>query len=251
MNPGLVLGVIVLVAAALALLMAAVTFFAVRRPWRLRCPRDGREAQIQVDAAAAVRTELFGGSAGVARCSLWPVRGCGEACLELPADAHRPAARGAPLPHRPARPMILVPLDGTPAGEAVLPTARALAQEHGAGLRLLRVARARESVRDEDGRPISYADQETSSVEAAEQDYLRRVQATLAGVRVETEVRFGEPLAQILSAAEAPDVMLIAMAPGRQGRLGRRLAPRVARAAWVPVVQAASAAATPPAGRHP
>jgi universal stress protein A len=249
MNAGLVLGMVVLVAAALALLVAAVTFFAVRRPWRLRCPRDGREAQIQVDAAAAVRTEVFGGSARVARCSLWPVRGCADACLDLPADARRPAARGAPLPHRPARPMILVPLDGTPAGEAILPTARALAHEHGAGLRLLRVAHAPQSVRDEDGRLISYADQETSSVEAAEEDYLRRVQATLGGIRVETVVRFGEPLEEILAAAEVPDITLIAMAPGRADRLGRRLARRVARAAWVPVVEAAADAGTPAPGR--
>jgi nucleotide-binding universal stress UspA family protein len=244
MNAGVVLGMLAVVAAGLVLAVAATALLGVRRPWRLACPRDGREAQVQVDATAEVRAEVFGGERRVARCSLWPVRACAEACLEVPVTARRAARRGEPLPRRPGRPTVLVPLDGTRAGEAVLPAARALAREHDARLRLLRVAQPVESVRDEDGRTIAYADQEAGSVETEARHYLRRVQEVLegSGFDVETVVRFGDTAEEILHEAEVPDVTLIIMGPRRHRWPRRSVTARVARAAWVPVVQAGSGA---------
>jgi nucleotide-binding universal stress UspA family protein len=238
MNPGLVLAMLAAVTAALVLAVAAAAFVSVRRPWRLRCPRDGREAQVQVDRAAAVRAEVLGGRGAVARCSLWPEPACGEACLATPATARRMATPGEPLPTRPGRAMILVPLDGTPAGEAVLPTARALAREHDARLRLLRVVPPVEALHDAGGRVLVWVDQEAASAEAAARDYLRKVAEQLDGFVVDTIVRFGDPAGEILRAAEAPDVVLIAMAPRHRGWWRRSLTARVARRAWVPVFRA-------------
>jgi nucleotide-binding universal stress UspA family protein len=237
MNPGFVLGLLAVIAGVLVLAVGAATFFSVRRPWRISCPRDGRDARIQVAPTAAVRAEVFGGERRIARCSLWPVLACGEGCLDTPATARTSVRPGEPLPKSPSRRTVLVPLDGTPESEAVLPTARALARGRGGRVRLLRVMPPTETVRDVDERVVAYLDQEASTVEAAGRDYLGRIQRSLEGFEVDTVVRFGEPSAEILHEAEAQDVAVIAMAARQRGWLRRSVTARVAREAWVPVVR--------------
>jgi nucleotide-binding universal stress UspA family protein len=243
MNPGLVLGMLSVLAAALVIVVGVTMFRAVRRPWRLSCPRDGRDARVQVDRASAVRAEVFGGRPRVARCSLWPVLVCGERCLDMPAGAHRPVAPGEVMPPSARRRTILVPLDGSRGSEAVLPTARVLALEPGRRVRLLRVMKPVECVRDEDERIIAYLDQEAATAEAAARDYLRRVEIGLGGFEVESVVRFGDPAHEILREAERPDVAFIAMAARQLAGRRHSVTTRVAREAWVPVVRTAYGAA--------
>lgn len=237
MNPGFVLGLLAVIAGVLVLAVGAATFFSVRRPWRISCPRDGRDARIQVAPTAAVRAEVFGGERRIARCSLWPVLACGEGCLDTPATARRTVKPGEPLPKPSGRQTILVPLDGSRASEAVLPTARALALGRGARVRLLRVVPPVEAVRDEDEHVVAWLDQEAASVESHARDYLQKVGRRLDGFDVDTVVRFGDPADEILHEAEAQDVTLIAMAAHRRAWLRRSVTGRVARAAWVPVVR--------------
>jgi nucleotide-binding universal stress UspA family protein len=237
MNPGIVLAMLIVLTAAVVVAVGAAAFVAFRRPWRLACPRDGREAQVQVDALRGARAEVFGLEPSVARCSLWPVTACGEQCLDTSPDRRRSVARGEPRPQGAGRPTILVPLDGTDESEAVLPTARALARARDARVRLLRVVPPVEAVRDEDERVIAWLDQEAASAEAAARDYLRRVEAGLDGFDVETVVRFGNPADEILHESDARDVVLIAMATRPRRWFRRSVTARVAGGAWVPIVR--------------
>jgi hypothetical protein len=93
MNPWIVLLALVLVALVyVAAPVGAATLAHYRRPWRLKCPRAGTEAQIEVHALRAAVTEVLGrGGPSIERCSLWPAqRGCREECLELPTTELRP-----------------------------------------------------------------------------------------------------------------------------------------------------------------
>jgi nucleotide-binding universal stress UspA family protein len=239
MNSGLVLGVMTVMTAAIVIAVAAAAWSAVRRPWRLSCPRDGRDARVQVERGAAVRAEVMGGGERrIARCSLWPLTACGEACLDTPAAGRRLVWRGEPLPPTKERRTILVPLDGTPASEAVLPTVRALARGRNSRVRLLRVMPPVEASYGDD-RVVVYIDQEAAAVEAAAREYLRQVEDGFAGVDVDTVVRFGDPVAEILGEAESADVALITMASRRRLWGRRSVTARVAREAWVPVVRTA------------
>ena len=238
MNPGLVLGMLAVLVAAILIVVAAATWSSVRRPWRIACPRDARDARVQVDRRAAVRAEVFGGAPRIARCSLWPAPACWEECLDTPATARRSVRAGEPLPVTAERTTILVPLDGTRASEAVLPTAHALARERGGRVRLLTVLPRVDAVHN-DGRVVVYLDQEMASAESSARDYLGEVQHRLGGVEVDTVVRFGEPAAEILREARAHDVALIAMAARERTWLRRSVTTRVAREAWVPVVRTA------------
>ena len=71
MNPWVVLLALALVAALYVVLpVGATTFAHFRRPWRLRCPRTGREAQIRLDATGAAVAEVLGREArSIERCS--------------------------------------------------------------------------------------------------------------------------------------------------------------------------------------
>jgi nucleotide-binding universal stress UspA family protein len=243
MNAWLVLLVITVLCSAVALVVGLSMFMSLCRPWRVRCPRDGVEARVQVDALAAARGELIGRSRlSVLRCTH---RGaaeiCDEACLHAPAPERRPVRPGDPPVPVLGTPTILVPLDGTPGSEAALPTARTLAHAQSARVRLLRVMPTAEAVRDIDHRIVAYSDQESARDEYAARWYLRRVGRALDGLPVEEVVRFGDPAAEILRAAEEPDVAAIAMATRpvtRWRRLFRRSVTRaVERAAWVPVTR--------------
>ena len=250
MNGWLILLVIAVLCSAVALVVGTSMFLSVRQPWRVRCPRDGAESQVQVDALGAARAEVSGrGDLQVQRCShRSAVKGCDETCLQMPATERRPARRSDPPLPVPGTPAILVPLDGTPASEAVLGTARTLARERGARVRLLRVMPLADSVRDLDDQIVAYSDQESAREEYAARWYLRGVRDRLADVAVEEVVRFGDPAAEILSEAEQPDVAVIAMATrGAAGvrRLFRRSVTRaVERAAWIPVMRSPYGAAS-------
>lgn len=108
---------------------------------------------------------------------------------------------------------MLVPLDQTLEGEAVLPfVADAVAA--GSGVRLLHVAPRPVNVVDDDGRIVAYADQELARLEAETFDYLRTVEARLSGGPVEYVVRFGDPVEQILAESESFGADVIVLTTG-------------------------------------
>ena len=149
------------------------------------------------------------------------------------------AAPAASSVRRDAGHMILVPLDGSPGSESVLPTVGELALAQAARVRLLRVAPAPKAVEGDD-RIIAYADQETSRVEMEGLAYLRRAAAALPWIEVDCAVCFGEAAEEIVKEAQAARVDLIAMATHRRRGLDRALrgsvAETVERASSIPVV---------------
>jgi nucleotide-binding universal stress UspA family protein len=135
---------------------------------------------------------------------------------------------------------ILAPIGSREGSEAIVSIVAALAQGAGSSLRLLRVFPVPDRVVGSDGRTVAYSDQEMARLTAEGLDDLRRVEAQLDGIPVESVVRFGEPTEEILLEAEAFDADLIALAAGNHGRVRRALAPgvaeRVARKAPVPTL---------------
>jgi nucleotide-binding universal stress UspA family protein len=241
MNPWLVLLTLAVLAALYVVtpvVVAALSHY--RRYRRLRCPVEGVEARLRVDAGRAALGEALGRPAlHVERCSLWPKRWlCEQACMDLPASEVR-SARPAPLAATDRIRKILVPLDGSSGSESVLWTAGQLARAQGASVSLLRVAPVAQPVRIPE-RVVAFADQETDRIERGEMVGLRRAAGLLEGVRVETSVRFGDPVTEIVDEAESAGADLIAMATHRRpvlARLVRRsVAERVERATTVPVV---------------
>ena len=130
---------------------------------------------------------------------------------------------------------ILVPLDGSPLAEAILPEVMELAALHGAEVMLLRVALAHAFP------GTSQTDVQVRAVEEAE-GYLAGVQQHLdaRGLLVNCAVRYGHAAGEILDHAQTRGATLIAMST--HGRSGiRRLvlgsvAEAVLRAAPVPVL---------------
>src|SRR3972149_6078812 len=112
---------------------------------------------------------------------------------------------------------IVVPLDASPVAESVLPVVADLARAGGGSIRLLRVEPLPDSCVDAGGRVVAYADQEMARLEAEGLDYLRTVAARLGGIPIESCVRFGDPLTEILKEAGAFDADLIAGTPPRAG----------------------------------
>ncbi|HEV8640215.1 MAG TPA: universal stress protein [Methylomirabilota bacterium] len=135
---------------------------------------------------------------------------------------------------------ILVPLDGEGAAEALVPLVGALARGVGSSVRLLRVFPVPETVVGAHGRTVAYVDQEMARLTAEGLDDLRRLEAQLHGVPVESVVRFGDPVEETLVEAEAFGADLLALATANRGRLRRLLAPgaaeRIARKAPLPVL---------------
>ncbi len=115
---------------------------------------------------------------------------------------------------------ILVPLDLNPESESVLPTVADLARGASATVRLLHVAPVAEAVEGIDGRIVAYSDQETARLQAEATDYLAAA-ARLAGMHVETVVRFGKPADEILKEAETFGADLIALAARSRAPLAR------------------------------
>ena len=245
MNPWLILLGLVLVAVVYVVApVGAAALANYRRPWRLKCPRGGTEAQIKINALWAAVTEVLGrGRPSIERCSLWPAqRGCREECLALPPEALRPVRRGEAPPRERSEPglhTILVPLDGSPGSESVLGAVGELARAHGARVRFLRVVLPVTAV-ESDERVVAFADQETTRLELEARAYFKRLAERLPGVAVAEAVRFGEPAAAIVEEAEAAGADLIAMASHRRTGLSRLIrgsvAARVERATTIPLL---------------
>jgi len=130
---------------------------------------------------------------------------------------------------------ILVPLDGSPLAEGILPEVAELASLHGAELMLLRVALAHTLP------GVDATDAQVYAVEEAE-GYLAEVERRLApqGITVTRAVRYGRAAEEILDHAQVRRVDLIAMCThGRTGILRLVLgsvAEAVLRASPVPVL---------------
>ncbi len=135
---------------------------------------------------------------------------------------------------------ILVPLDGTPTAEAVLPVVADLARSAGSTVRLLHVKPVPGNVESQAGRVVAYADQEMTRLEAEGLTHLESLEALLAGVPVECIVRFGDPGREILLEAEAFGADIVALTTTGRSWLRRifrgGVAARVLRKAKVPVL---------------
>jgi nucleotide-binding universal stress UspA family protein len=135
---------------------------------------------------------------------------------------------------------ILAPIDGRERSEAIVPVVAALAQENGATVRLLRIFPVPDAVIGTHGRTVAYSDQEMARLTGEALDELAHVEAALDRVPVETVVRFGDPVDEIVLEAEAFDADLIALVASPRDRVREALAPgvaaRVARKASVPTL---------------
>jgi nucleotide-binding universal stress UspA family protein len=135
---------------------------------------------------------------------------------------------------------ILVPLDRTPSGEAVLPLVSDFARGAGSTVRLLHVKPVPNNVVSESGRVVAYADQEMARLEAEGSTYLEAITALLPGVPVERVVRFGDPAREILTEAETFGADFIALTTSGRSWLRHTLsgstAARIFRKSKVPVL---------------
>jgi nucleotide-binding universal stress UspA family protein len=123
---------------------------------------------------------------------------------------------------------ILVPLDEAVQAESMVDAVGALARSTGATVRLLHVAPVADSITDDYGHVLVYADQESARFEANGIDYLREASTGLEDIAPEYAVRFGDPVEQILDEADAWHADLIAMATRGRGGIGRVLLGSVA-----------------------
>jgi nucleotide-binding universal stress UspA family protein len=135
---------------------------------------------------------------------------------------------------------ILLAIDQSPRADAVAAIAADTARGAHATVRLLHVAPEPSAVQDAHGRVVVYADQETESLISEGVDFLRTLEVHFSGVPVESVVRFGEPVAQILDEAEAFRADLIVVGTAGRSGIGRVLlgsvAERVFGRATVPVM---------------
>jgi len=104
----------------------------------------------------------------------------------------------------------------------------ALARSTGATVRLLHVAPRPDSLTDDYGHVLVYADQESARLEAEALDYLRAAAIGLEDVALEYGVRYGDPVDEILEEAQAWNADLIAMATRGRSCIGRALIGSVA-----------------------
>lgn len=116
---------------------------------------------------------------------------------------------------------ILIPMNGTPGSEAVLPLIADAARSAGSTVRLLHVKPVPENVVSDFGRVVAYASQEMARLEAEGLRYLEGVAAGSDDVPVERVVRFGGPAEEILIEAEAWNADLIAVAGSERSWTGR------------------------------
>jgi nucleotide-binding universal stress UspA family protein len=133
---------------------------------------------------------------------------------------------------------IVVPLDGSPLAEAILPSATRLAAAVGAQVDLLRVAQAPAMAT----MSASYlADEEVRVTQEAEA-YLAALQARLAsdGAKVQTVVRYGHAATEIVDHVRSHGAGLVAMSTHGRSGLGRlvmgSVAEEVVRKVAVPVL---------------
>ena len=135
---------------------------------------------------------------------------------------------------------ILLAVDRSPRAEAVAAITADTARGAHAAVRLLHVAPEASAVHDAQGRVVVYADQETESFSSRGVDFLRTLEVYFSGMPVESVVRFGDPVAQILDEAEAFQADLIVVGTAGRSGIGRVLlgsvAERVFGRATVPVI---------------
>jgi nucleotide-binding universal stress UspA family protein len=135
---------------------------------------------------------------------------------------------------------ILVPLDRSPSGEAVVPSVTDLARSAESTVRLLRVDPVPNTVMSPSGRVIAYADQEMARLEGEGLTYLDAIAALLQGITVERVVRFGDPAQETLIEAEAFGADIIALTTSIRSPLRWTLsgstAARIFRKSNVPVL---------------
>ena len=132
---------------------------------------------------------------------------------------------------------VLVPLDGSPLSEAVLPYAEAIAEATGASLHLLSVVE-RDLSLQYGYMGMRVADVERRTAEADERNlgarglYLAGKVAALQaqGLTVSRAVVLGDPVDAILAAASQDDVTMVVMASRGRSAVGRMLVGSVADA---------------------
>ncbi len=118
---------------------------------------------------------------------------------------------------------ILVPLERSDAAHSALLLVADIARGSGATVRLLHVAPIPSERVADDGRLVAYASQEMERVESARREYLETAAAELEGVPVESVVRFGDPVREILLEADAFGADLIAVTARGRGWLRHAL----------------------------
>ena len=124
---------------------------------------------------------------------------------------------------------ILVPLDGRESAEAIVPIVAALTRDAGAVVRLVRIFPVPSEVMTPQGWMVASMDQEMARLESRALADFAPAEIELAGLPVETVVRYGEPVEEIALEAEAFGADLIALGTGRRGRLRAALSPGVAQ----------------------
>jgi nucleotide-binding universal stress UspA family protein len=136
---------------------------------------------------------------------------------------------------------IVVPLDGSPLAEAIIPEVQRLAADTPLEVVLLAVGARPQTVEERDGH-VAYLDEILAKEEQDLREYLRVPAHWLNGYRipVETRVRFGEPAAEIVRCAEEEEADAIAMCThGRTGiarMIQGSVAGTVLRSTRLPVV---------------
>jgi nucleotide-binding universal stress UspA family protein len=123
---------------------------------------------------------------------------------------------------------LLVPLDAAESTEDVLPIVAAHATD-GATVRLMHVASVPETVVTPEGRTVAYADQEMARLEAQWSDSLEGTASRLHGA-VDHVVRFGDPVTEILTEAEAFGADAILVTTDTRSSVKRALLGSVAEA---------------------
>jgi nucleotide-binding universal stress UspA family protein len=125
---------------------------------------------------------------------------------------------------------VVIPLDGSPVAEGILPFIMQIAGPLDLEVLLLRVVEPQMPEVMEGSRYVVVEDEATRLADAEE--YLRPVAAQLTGrgVRVRTAVRRGRPVEEILAAARETDADLVAMTTHGRSGLGRLLFGSVAEA---------------------
>jgi len=116
---------------------------------------------------------------------------------------------------------ILVPLDGSDAGEVVLPHVRQLTEKLGAEVILLQVVAHGQHVHTIGGLDyVRFAEQQIESMKAEAKEYLDKVSEGLAGTKgmVRSEVRVGDTAHEIIKFADEANIRLITISShGRSG----------------------------------
>ena len=122
----------------------------------------------------------------------------------------------------------LVPIDGTDAAEDILPIVATLATT-GVAVRLIHVAPLPENVVTQEGRTVAYADQEMARIQTQWSDALHETAGRVHGT-VDHVVRFGDPVPEILTEAEAFGADTIVVTTSTRSSVKRALLGSVAEA---------------------